>query len=131
MSKVGLWDTITRSLSGRGQFRLILQPAMAVILGVRLGIHDARHGEPPFVLRLLTTPMQRWKLLKRSVREAALPLVVALVMDSLLQYWASRYVRPLAAVLVGGLLVWLPFITARALSNRVWTRGRPRRTADA
>jgi hypothetical protein len=129
MSNVGFWDTIGRSLSGRGQFRLILQPAMAVILGIRVGLHDARQGHPPFIRRLLTTSAQRWTLFKRSVREAALPLVLALVMDSVLQYLTLRRVRPVAAVLVGGLLVWLPFVVTRAFANRIWTHAGPRRPA--
>jgi hypothetical protein len=131
MSSIGFWEGVGRSLSGRGQFRLVQQPAAAVILGIKLGIHDARQGQAPFVRRLLTTPAQRWKLFKRSVREAALPLVVALLADGILQVLTLGRVRPMAAVVVGGLLVWLPFVVARAFANRIWRHIRPRRTAGA
>ncbi len=131
MSAVGFWDGIGRSLSGRGQFRLILQPAMAVILGVKLGVRDARQGVPPFVMRLLTAHAQRWTLFKQSLREAALPLVVALIMDSILQALTLGRVRPFAAAMVGGLLVWLPFIATRGFANRIWTVTHARRTAGA
>lgn len=131
MSVVGFWDGIGRSLSGRGQFRLILQPATALVLGIRLGIRDGRQGTPPFVMRLLTTRAQRWALFKQSLREAALPLAVAVVMDSVLQVLTLGRVRPLAAVMVGGLLVWLPFVATRAFTNRIWTLTHSRRTAGA
>ncbi len=42
---VGFFETIARDLSGKGQFRLILQPLAALILGVRFGIADANAGK--------------------------------------------------------------------------------------
>jgi hypothetical protein len=57
--------------------------------------------------------------------------VVALLMDRVLQDLTLGRVRPMAAVVVGGLLVWLPFVVARAFANRVWRHIRPRRAAGA
>jgi hypothetical protein len=131
MAQVGFWDSIGRSLSGRGQIRLIVQPTMALILGIRLGIADARAGERPFLMRLARTRGSRWKLFRHSLREAAIPLVLAVAIDSILQYLTLRYVRPVAALLVGGLLVWLPFSCSRAISNRIWRRTHHQHTADA
>jgi hypothetical protein len=123
---LGFFETIARDLTGRGQFRLILQPVAALILGIRLGIADAKAGKGPFLLRLVSEPHGRWILFKESLSDAVLPLTVALVIDAVLQSLMLRHVRPLVAVLVGGLLVWLPFAIARALSNRAWRRIRPR-----
>jgi hypothetical protein len=120
---VGLWQHIVQDLtSGKGQFRLILQPAMAIILGVRLGIADARAGEWPFFWRMVTERRHHWALFKQSLSDAVFPLVLALVLDSVLQYLTLHRVRPLAAVFVGGLLVWIPFMASRGLSNRAWRR---------
>ena len=131
MAQVGFWDSIGRSLSGRGQLRLILQPTMALILGIRLGISDARCGELPFLMRLVKTRGSRWKLFRHSLHEAALPLVIAVALDSVLQYLALGRVRPVAALVVGALLVWLPFGISRALANRFWRRTHDRGTAGA
>jgi hypothetical protein len=123
--EVGFFETIARDLSGKGQFRLILQPAAALILGIRVGIADANAGRPPFIHRLITHRHQRWTIFKESLSDAVLPLVVALVMDGVLQHIAFGRIRPLAALVVGALLVWLPFVCTRALTNRIWRRIRP------
>jgi hypothetical protein len=123
--EVGLLDTVTHDLCGKGQFRLILQPLAALLLGVRLGIADANADTPPFLHRLATHPHQRWTIFKESLADAVFPLMVALVMDGLLQHITFGRIRPLSALLVGALLVWLPFVCARALTNRIWRRIRP------
>jgi hypothetical protein len=127
--RIGFWDTIGRGLGGRGQIRLILQPTMAIILGMRLGVADARQGKPPFLIRLARARHERWKLFRESLSDAVIPLCVALVVDAILQYLAFRYIRPLAAVVVGFLLVWIPFTSSRALTNRWWTRAHRTRKA--
>jgi hypothetical protein len=120
--EVGFFETVARDLSGKGQFRLILQPAAALILGVRLGIADADAGGTPFLHRLLTHRHQRWTLFQESLSEGVFPLMVALVTDGILQHITLGRIRPLAALAVGALLVWLPFVCTRALTNRVWRR---------
>jgi hypothetical protein len=117
---VSFFQTIARDLSGKGQFRLILQPLAAVILGIRIGIADANAGRPPFVYRLMMHRHQRWEIFKESLSDAVFPLVVALVMDGVLQYITFGRIRPVAALLVGALLVWLPFVCTRALPNGAW-----------
>jgi hypothetical protein len=123
--EVGFFETVARDLSGTGQFRLILQPPVALILGVRLGIADANAGMPPFLHRLATHRHQRWTIFTESLADAVFPLLVALVMDGILQHITFGRIRPLAALLVGALLVWLPFVCTRALTNRIWRRIRP------
>jgi hypothetical protein len=120
MEDMSFWEGLVRGLSGRGQFRLILQPTMALLLGLRLGIADAKAGKAPFLFRLFTTRHERLALFKHSLTEAALPLMLALLMDGILQYLAFHHVRPMQAVVVGALLVWLPFTITRGLTNRIW-----------
>ena len=116
------WHQIVHDLSGKGEFRLILQPAMAIILGIRLGRLDALEGRPPFGWRLFTTKHQRWSLFKQSLSDAMFPLLLAFVLDAILQYLTSHHVRIWQAVVVGTILVWLPFIAARGFTNRIWRR---------
>jgi uncharacterized protein YacL len=126
VAHVGFFETIARDLAGKGRVRLILQPTMAILLGIRVGLADARAGKPPFILRMLTLRNERFKLFKESIRAAIIPLCIALLLDSILQFITLRFVRPLAAVVVGVILVWIPFVVARALSNRAATRFKPR-----
>jgi hypothetical protein len=53
MTDMGFWDGIWHELATAGRFRLILQPTLAIILGIRLGLADARAGHPPFLARLI------------------------------------------------------------------------------
>ncbi len=119
MNHYEFWDGIIRDLSGAGRFRLILQPLMAMFVGLKLGIGDAKAGHAPFLLRLFTTSHGRWELLKQSLSDLAIPLIVAFVVDAILQKITLGYFRPLAAVVVGGILVWIPYTVARAVSNRI------------
>jgi hypothetical protein len=123
--EVGFLDSVTRDLCGKGQFRLILQPLAAFTLGARLGIADANADMPPFLHRLATHPHQRRTIVKESLADAVFPLMVALVMDGILQHITFGRIRPLSALLVGALLVWLPFVCTRVLTNRIWRRIRP------
>jgi hypothetical protein len=49
MADLGFWDSIARDLTGKGQLRLIIEPLLAIVLGIRHGLTDARHGEEPFL----------------------------------------------------------------------------------
>ena len=119
----GFWEHLVADLtSGRGQLRLVLQPTVAIVLGARLGIADAREQAPPFLLRLATGSHERVALLKRSLSDVVMPLCVAVIIDGILQHYTLNRVRPLGAVVVGVLLVWLPYSIARALANRIYRR---------
>ncbi|HVT10273.1 MAG TPA: hypothetical protein VHO67_22590 [Polyangia bacterium] len=127
MTHVGFWEGIARDLTGRGmlggrfQIRLILQPMVAMILGVRLGIRDAKEGKPAFFMSFVTGGRGRWAILRQGLRDAIVPLCVAFVLDGILQEIILHRVRPAAAVVVGLLLVFLPFVLMRGISNRIWS----------
>src|SRR5205085_1080500 len=50
MRGFGLWEHVLSDLGGRGRPRLVLQPLLAMALGIRFGIADARAGATPFLL---------------------------------------------------------------------------------
>jgi hypothetical protein len=125
------FEAIGADLGGRGifggsfQLRLILQPLAAVLLGLRFGIRDAKQGRAPILKEVAVGKGQRGGLLGHAARDAIVPLVVAVVLDCVLQQIINGRIRPLAAVIVGGLLVFLPFLIVRALVNRIWTHRHP------
>jgi len=126
---VGFWHGIWRDLTGRGMFggsfqiRLILQPLVALLLGIRLGIRDAKHGKEAYFLRLVQAKHDRWLVLKEGLRDAIVPLCVAFILDAILQHMIVGRVRPMAAAVVGTLLVFIPYVIGRGVSNRIWTHG--------
>jgi hypothetical protein len=129
MAAPGFWDSIGRDLTGRGifggsfQFRYLLQPLAAIIAGARIGVRDAKEGRLPFFKALLHDKGKRGNLLAKAVRDAIVPLAFAFLMDSVLQHMINGRVRPLVAVIVGTMLVFVPFVIVRALANRIWTHG--------
>jgi hypothetical protein len=130
MAHVGLFEGIWRDLTGRGMFggkfqiRLIAQPVIALLLGTRFGIRDAKQGkEDPFFMSLVRGKHDRWPILKQGLRDAIVPLCVAFILDSILQRMILGHIRLLGAVVVGALLVFLPFMIGRGLSHRIWTHG--------
>lgn len=134
MPSPGFFESIARDLSGPGMFggkfqiRLILQPLIAIILGLRFGVRDAKAGKPPFFQALVQDEENRGALLRYAARDALMPLIVAVIIDSILQQLINHRIRPLAAVIVGGILVFLPFLIVRALANRAWTHRHPGRS---
>jgi hypothetical protein len=116
MSGPGFFQGIADVLGGKGELRLIVQPAMAILFGIRLGISDAREGRLPFVLRVFRS---RGGTVRLALRDIIVPFCIAIVIDAILQHVTLGHVRPVAALVVGILLVWLPFATARALTNRI------------
>jgi hypothetical protein len=121
-----MWEDIAGTLTGRGQMRLILQPTMAIIIGVRMGITDAKLGQAPFVWRLATSEDRR-EVAKESFRKILIPFCIAIVLDGVLQFLARGYVRPLAAVIVGLMLIFVPFAISRAFANRIYRHRHPAR----
>jgi hypothetical protein len=123
VDQVGFWQGMVGELtSGQGQFRLLLLPAVALVLGVRAGIADAREGTLPFARRLRESNEPREQLMKDSVKRALNPLALAFILDVILQRLTLGYVRPLVAIVVAAIVVWIPFVLVRGVMNRFWRR---------
>lgn len=125
VDEIGFWEGIRETVSGRGQLRLILQPAIAMIIGIRMGIADAKSGEQPFLMHLLVTGQDRAKLAKDALVKVIIPFSIAIVLDGALQYVTLGYIRPLAAVIMGLGLIAVPFAIARSITNRIYRRRHP------
>src|SRR5262247_4921296 len=46
-------EDIPKRLVGPGRFRFLLQPTLAIILGIRSGLADWRAGRPPYLYGIL------------------------------------------------------------------------------
>ena len=111
-------DILAR-LSGPGRLRFILQPTVAIIMGARSGIRDAQLGRPPFIWAVLFHGEHRKELLKSmlfSIRDLA---AVAILLDLVSQFLIFHEVRPGAALIVGPVLITMPYVCSRALTNRL------------
>jgi hypothetical protein len=117
-------DFIERLLSmidGPAALRFVVQPAVAVLLGVHAGLLDARAEREPYVLRLVTG-QARGAALREGAKQVLVPFVIAIVLDITVSALLFGRVFPLASLLIGGFLVGLPYALARGLSNRLSRR---------
>lgn len=112
-------EDIPRRLTGPGRFRLILQPMIAIILGVRSGLGDAREGRPPFLYGVLFHTELRPELLRSGFRTVINLLLMGILMDAVFQWIILGVSHAGAALVVGPVLILVPYAIARALSNRV------------
>ena len=111
-------EELPKRFTGPGRFRFILQPSLAILIGLRGGIADARAGRLPYLYGLLTGGRDR-KELVRSGWVAIRDLVaMGIVLDAVAQLLIYRQVHPGAALVIGPVLICTPYAVMRALSNR-------------
>ena len=118
-------DMLAR-LSGPGRFRFILQPTMAVLLGARDGIKDAGAELPPFLWSLVFHHGQRSELLRGALLSVRNVVALAILLDIISQFLIFREIHPGAALILGPVLIGMPYTLARAFSNRIsrWRKSR-------
>jgi hypothetical protein len=120
-------DDIVARLHGPGRLRFIVQPAVAVALGMRDGMKDARAGNPPFLWDLFFRSGNRPHLMRSALASVRDLVAVAILLDVAAQFLIFRMVHPGAALLLGPVLIALPYASSRALTNRItrWRTERP------
>jgi len=112
-------EDIPKRLAGPGRFRFILQPAMAVILGILGGRADARAGRPLYLYGVLFHGGLRGELVRTGFETVVNLVLMGILLDSLLQWVILGNSYPGAALVVGPVLIMLPYTLARSFSNRL------------
>lgn len=112
------YDSILQGMHGPAKFRFILQPLIAIILGIRDGKKDAKLGKRPYFLHLISNPISSgyWKDGLKSIYK---PLILSWLMDTLFQLLIIKHWSPMEAGLVGSFLVAIPYLLSRGISNRI------------
>ena len=78
-------EELPRRFTGPGRLRFILQPMLAVLLGVRGGLADARAGAPPYLLGLLFHAGRRKELLRSGAAAISTLLAMGIILDVVFQ----------------------------------------------
>jgi len=110
---------LPKRLYGPGRFRFVLQPAVAVALGVAAGRADAGAGRAPYLCALLLRSEDRGGLVRSAYRDVANMLLAGILVDSVCQWLILGASYPGAALLAGPVLIAAPYALARALANRL------------
>jgi hypothetical protein len=116
------FEDLPRRFSGPGRLRFILQPLVAILLGVRCGMADAKSGQPPFIYALLFHAHKRKELLRSGITAIGHVLAFGILLDAVAQWLIYGQIHPGAALVIGPLLVWLPYASARGLTLRLARR---------
>ncbi|MGA7412706.1 MAG: hypothetical protein WBW33_19665 [Bryobacteraceae bacterium] len=110
-------EDIPKRLTGPGRFRFLLQPAFAVLLGVRSGITDARAGHPIFIVAFLFKGPHRSSLLKNAFSQLSVLIAMSILLDLVAQFLILREVYPVPALILGPVLIGFPYSIARSLTG--------------
>ena len=119
------FEDLPKRLTGPGRFRFLLQPVFATALGVAAGRADSRAGRPPYVYSLVFGEAGRGELVRSALRSIANLLLMGVLLDSVCQWLILGASYPGAALVVGPVLITVPYAAARALANRLTTTLRP------
>jgi hypothetical protein len=112
-------EELPQRFTGPGRLRFIFQPVLAILLGVRGGLADARAGNPPFLSSLLFDSGRRRALLRSGAAAISTLLAMGIILDVVFQLVLYHAVHPGAALVVGPILICLPYGLSRALTNRL------------
>jgi hypothetical protein len=124
-------DDMVARLHGPGRLRFIVQPTVAIMLSAFDGVKDAHAGNIPFLWGLVFHPIDRPGLLRGALASVRDLVAVAILLDVASQFLIWREVNPFAALLLGPVLIGLPYASSRALTTRLAGRRRPQRIPTA
>lgn len=115
-------EDLPKRLTGPGRLRFILQPAAAIFLGIRAGISDAQARRAPYILSILFNRQGRGALLKGAFEQLSVLIAMSILLDALSQFLILHQVFPGPALIVGPVLIALPYSLSRAVTNRIRSR---------
>ena len=119
-------ENLVGRVHGPMNFRMVIQPLMAVIFAFRDGRKDAREGKAAYAWALFTNPEHRRVMLRDGWKSVGRVFALALVLDAVYQGIALKWFYPLEAVVVATVLALVPYVLLRGPINRVFggkTRG--------
>jgi hypothetical protein len=114
---VGRWD-------GPLDFRLILQPAMAIFFGVRDGLRFAREGRSFLLWGGPKDPAERTAQLRSTWRSIGKVFLLAIVLDVIYQLWVFRWLFVPQTLFVAVVVALLPYLLVRGAVNFIATMRR-------
>jgi hypothetical protein len=103
-------------------FRLIFQPAVAILFALRAGIKDARESRPPFLWAVLSDQGCRPELILQGWKDVGKVFIVALALDAIYQVVVHSGIYPLELLLTATLLAFVPYGIVRGPVTRLARR---------
>jgi hypothetical protein len=121
-----VWTNLVGRLDGPLHLRFLVQPAVALLLGVRAGLRDARRGERPFLHAVLAYPELRRQRLREAWKDVSSVFLVSIALDSAYQLMVHKGVFVLELLLTAAVLALVPYAVVRGPVARLARRSRRR-----
>jgi hypothetical protein len=74
-------EELPRRFTGSGRLRFILQPTVAIVLGIRGGLADAKAGNVPYLFGLILGAGRRRELLRSGMAAVRNLVALGIMMD--------------------------------------------------
>lgn len=123
------FEDLPKRLAGPGRMRFLLQPALAILFGWKAGRSDAISGRSFLLRRIFGGAPERATVVKETIEGIGILLLMGILLDSLFQWILLGVSYPGAALVVGPVLITVPYAAARALAGRIPAR-RPSPESD-
>lgn len=104
-------------------FRVIMQPLVAVIIAIRVGLRDAREGLPAyFFWAIFTDKARRPELIRLAWKDVGKVFCVAIVLDVIYSLIVWHWVYPTESIIVAVVLAIIPYLLVRGPVTRIARR---------
>jgi len=120
-------ENLIGRIHGPFAFRFVLQPLVAIVVGLRAGVKDARAGRPAYGYSLFFHRGHRREILREGFRDIVRIFIVAILMDVIYQVVVLRWIYPGEALIVASVLAFVPYVLIRGPMGRLahrWYRKR-------
>ena len=107
---------------GPMDFRIYMQPLMAMVLALLDGRRDAREGRAAYFWALFTDPGHRREMLQSGWKSIGRVFILALILDAVYQYLVLRWFYPVEAIVVAIILAIVPYLLLRGPADRLFRR---------
>ena len=114
-----VWENLVGRSTGPMNFRLIIQPTVAIVLAIRAGLADARQGRPAFLWTAITNPAYRPELLRQGWKDVGKVFALAVVLDVIYQLVVHRGVFLGELLIVAIVLAIIPYLLVRGPVTRI------------
>jgi len=118
---------LAAAVNGPAGFRFCVQPLVAVVLGVRHGVRDARQGVRTYGYDELFGTEAGRRELRRDMPAVIKPMIAGVAMDIVVLFAITGGFSLITSLAVGTVLIGLPYLISRRWSNRIMTRRLSRR----
>ncbi len=113
------WENLVGRWGGPMSFRLLVQPAVAILFALRAGLKDARQNEPPFLWAAFSNPASLRKRSREVWTDVGKVFIVAVILDSIYQVVVHAGIFTLELLITATVLAVLPYVVSRGLVTRI------------